>query len=528
MVSKAVRMAKASARGGFNLFWGLAASTVISAVGVILLARLLSPPDYGIVAIAMIAPNLITLFRDWGTNPAIIKYTAQYRAENKPGHVQSILTSGVVFNTILGGALTLLIFLLSGFLATTVFLRPHIEPLIQVASLTVFAAALSTVAQSAFIGHERMELYSATITVQATVKTILAPALVIMGYGPFGAILGTTIAFLVSGLTSITLTYLTIYRIPSISTNPLTKTTQTLKTMLKYGLPLSAATILSGFLLQFYRFLIAIYCADAAIGNYQVAVNFSVLITFFATPISTVLFPTFSKLDLHKETETLRNVFQFSVKYAAFLVAPAAAALIALSEPAITTPFGQQYTEAPLYLTLVVVIYLYSAFGRVSLTALLNGLGKPHITLRLTLIGFATGLPLSLLLIPRLGILGLIATTLITPIPTLIIGLWWVKKHFTITIDWTASTKILVASMLAATITYLATSRLALPSWIKLVIGTAILLATYTITTPLMGAITKTDIQTLRQMLSELKPLYAILKHPLNIMEKLTHQEQSL
>jgi len=51
-VSKAIRMAKVSAKGRFNLFWGLATSTIIPAVGVILVARLLSPPEYGIVAIA--------------------------------------------------------------------------------------------------------------------------------------------------------------------------------------------------------------------------------------------------------------------------------------------------------------------------------------------------------------------------------------------------------------------------------------------------------------------------------------------
>lgn len=61
---KAIRMARASTRGGFTLFWGLATSTFISAIGVILVARLLFPPEYGLVAIALIAPNLITIFRD--------------------------------------------------------------------------------------------------------------------------------------------------------------------------------------------------------------------------------------------------------------------------------------------------------------------------------------------------------------------------------------------------------------------------------------------------------------------------------
>lgn len=524
-MSKAIRMARTSAKGGFNLFWGLAASTVISAVGVVLLARLLSPPEYGIVAIAMIAPSLITLFRDWGTNSAMIKFTAQYRAENKSSHVKTILTGGLVFNIVLGGFLTLLVFLLSGLLAANVFQRPHIEPLIQIASLTIFAGALSTVAQSAFTGHERMELYSATITFQAAVKTILAPALVVMGYGAFGAILGTTIASLTTGLISTTLIYVTLYKSSPNANNQTAKTSETLKTMLKYGLPVSASIILAGFLLQFYNLLIAVYCTDAAIGNYKVAVNFSVLVTFFATPIATMLFPAFSKLNPCKETETLRNVFQFSVKYAALLVAPAAAVLIALSEPAITTLFGQQYTEAPLYLALYVVIYLYSVLGRLSLANLLNGLGKTQVTLKLTLISFVTGLPLSLLLIPKLGILGLIATSLIAPIPSLLIGLWWIKKHYTLTIDWASSTRILLASALAAAITYIAISQLASPDWAKLIIGTTIFLAAYMIIAPLIGAINKTDTRNLRQTLNELGPIHSLFKHPLNIMEKLAHPE---
>lgn len=90
---KAIKMAKVSAKGGFNLFWGLATSTIISALGVILVARLLSPPEYGIVAIALMAPNLITIFRDWGVNSATIKYPVQYKSENKTANMKSTLYS---------------------------------------------------------------------------------------------------------------------------------------------------------------------------------------------------------------------------------------------------------------------------------------------------------------------------------------------------------------------------------------------------------------------------------------------------
>ena len=42
LADKAAAMAKVSAKGGFYLFWGIIVSTVISAVGVIVLARVLA------------------------------------------------------------------------------------------------------------------------------------------------------------------------------------------------------------------------------------------------------------------------------------------------------------------------------------------------------------------------------------------------------------------------------------------------------------------------------------------------------
>ena len=110
--------------------------------------------------------------------------------------------------------------------------------------------------------------------------------------------------------------------------------------MLKYGLPLSIGAILSGFLTQFYSTIMAIFVTDnSLIGNYSVALNFVVLITFFATPVTTMLFPAFSKLDAKKDREVLKNVFQYSVKYAALIVVPVTAMVMALAQPAIGTIF---------------------------------------------------------------------------------------------------------------------------------------------------------------------------------------------
>ena len=521
-MSKAIKMAKISARGGFHLFLGVALSNVISALGTILIVRLLTPTQYGLYAVALMPPALLGLFRDWGINTAMVKHLAQYKSENKTADVKRVLATGLLFESLLGTLLSVTCFFLASFLAINVFHRPELQPLIGIASVTILAGALLTAAQSAFTGFERMELYSLTMIIKSSFKVFLAPLLVFLGYGTFGAILGHTAAFLISGVLGILVIYIIFHKNLRGESNDKNNLTTTFKAMFRYGLPLSVSTIIGGFLAQFYNFMMAIYSTDFMIGNYQAAVNFAVLITFFTTPIATVLFPAFSKLNPEKEMKTLRTIFQYSVKYASLLTIPATAAIMVLSTPLVFTLFGEKYTSTPLFLTLYAIGYLYTALGNLSLGNFLNGQGKTMVTMRLTLITLATGLPLGFLLIPRFEIIGLIITTLVSGLPSLATGLWWIRKHFDVTVDWKSSAKILAVSATAAIITQLTLSQLHTQEWISLIIGGTIFLVTYVIATPLMRAVDTDDIKNLKQMLSELGPLSHLFNLPLNLIEKLT------
>ena len=66
-MSKAKTMAKVSTKGVFNIFWGLIVSSIISAVGVMIVAGILTESEYGLVAIVLTGPTLIAIFRDWGS-----------------------------------------------------------------------------------------------------------------------------------------------------------------------------------------------------------------------------------------------------------------------------------------------------------------------------------------------------------------------------------------------------------------------------------------------------------------------------
>lgn len=521
-MSKAADMARVSAKGGFHLLWGLVVSTIISSVGTIFIARLLGSDLYGLYTVVLTAPILIATFRDWGVNSAMIRCAAQYRAEGREDEVRSVFVSGLIFEIALGSALSAVSFILSGFLATNVFNRPEIAPLIQIASITILAGALINAATAAFTGVERMELNSVMLICQSTIKTLIIIALVVLGLGTTGATIGFAAGTLTAGFIGILLMY-TIYKtLPKPATHKL-EIKAYIAAMLEYGLPLSLAGITGGFLTQFYGFLLPIYYAtdNIMIGNYGVAANFVVLIGFFATPITIMLFPAFSKLDPQKDKETLKKVFQFSVKYAALLVVPVAALIMCLSGPAVSTLFGNTYASAPLFLALLTITYTYTAFGNLSTGNLINSQGQTQYNLKLTALTAAIGFPVGYLLIMHFGVVGLIVSSLTVGIPSLIIGLGFIKKHYDVTVDWRSSAKILFSSATAAALTYAVVAQLGFASWIRLLVGVPIFVLILIPAMLFTRAITRSDISNLRFMIGGLGVLSGIINKVLNLIEKI-------
>ncbi len=519
-INKATEMAKVSAKGGFHLLWGLVASTVISSIGTIVIAVLLGPANYGLYAVALTAPNLIAIFRDWGINTAIIKYSAKYNSENDVANIRSIFVSGLAFEVLLGLSLSVLCFVLSPFLATTLH-RTTITPLIQILSFSILTGGLVNAATAAFTGMETMHLNSVVLVIQSVVKTGVIVGLVLLGLGTLGAATGFTMAVLVAGISGLILIWI-MYKSLAKPTHSRLEIIATTKTMLNYGLPLSVGTIILGFLTMFYGYALAFYVTDnAIIGNYNVALNFVVLITFFASPVTTMLFPAFSKLDFHKDKETLKNIFQYSVKYASLVVVPVTALVMALAQPAIGTIFQNKYEQAPFFLILLSVTYLYTALGNLSAVNLLNGQGYTTYNLKLGVLTAAIGFPLGFVLISNFGVNGLIVTGLVAGLPSLVISLRFIKTHFGVSVDWLSSARILLSSAVAAILTYALISQLAFSNLVNLVIGVIVFVPVLIVAALLTRTINKADVNNLREIIKSLGPLRRPLNFILNFLEKL-------
>ncbi len=295
------------------------------------------------------------------------------------------------------------------------------------------------------------------------------------------------------------------------------------KTMLTYCLPLSFATMITMLLPQFYAFLLPIYYAtdNVTIGNYGVAMNFVVLITFFTLPVTTTMLPTFSKLDPEKNKDSLRNVFRFSVKYGSLLLLPVIAIVMSLSGPAVTTLFGNTYGTAGLFLSLLAVQYVFMAFGNLSLRALLNGQGQTGFVLK---IGLVTGLicfPLGYASIMAFGVSGLILTAIVAQVPTMFMGLFFVKQTYGFTVDFVSSVRILLSSAIAGVVTFFVISALPFAAWIRLLLGLGLFAVVVVPALLLTRSVNRFDIVNLKQMVDGLGALGGIVNKVLNLLERL-------
>jgi O-antigen/teichoic acid export membrane protein len=550
-MAKAIEMGKTSATGSFHLLLGVAGSTIVMAIGTIALGILLPAEGVGLYGMALIPASIINFFRDWGVNSAITKQIAGLRGTGKDSEIHDVIVSGVVFEVLSGIVLSLICFAIAWPLAYIISPQnaEELSRYIGIMSISVFAGAIAAAAGGVFVGYERMKLNSITQISQAIIKTALGPLLIVIGAGVLGAVVAAMVSIFAGGIIAIFLVYYVVFRPLRKCKTGKCDIKQTLKPMLKYGLPLTASTIAAGVLPQVFSFVMAVYAGTWMMGNYFTALNFSVLLTFVSIPTATALFPVFAKLDPKKEPELLKTVFAFSVKYTALLLVPATMALITLASPLVNTLFPMEgifqslfvvgaepkFPFAPLFLVLSAVVNLFVLFGNVSLGTFLIGIGETKQLMKQSTLSLAVGLPMAYFLVAysfSLGgsnielssayaVMGGLVGALIASMPGMIWGLIWSWRKYHVRADFMVSTKIFASALLAAIASFALISFLNLPYVMILVTGFVVFGLVYLVSAPIFGAVNRSDIENFRAMLSGLGVVSRILNLPLLFMHKI-------
>lgn len=512
--------AAASVRGSFMVFVGSSVAMVVSAGGMILVARMLSPSDYGLYSVSLVLPGLFGLFSDWGVNSALIRFTAKYRSEGRVEKVRGLEKAGFLFKLAVGGTLSLALFLSADVLAAVFLRRPEAGGLVRAASLLILFQSVYNAVISVLTGLERMDGRAVVTVSQAVVKGVCSPFLVYFGLGVYGAIVGHVLSYSVAAAIGL---LLTISSPPKLERQGKSADFRdSLELMLEFGLPLFFGGLIGGFVSQLRGLLLSWFVSYEAIGNYRVASRFASLVGIITSSIGVTLYPAFSKFSYRNEPEKTRKVFQSSVRYSAMVVLPLTAMLASLSRPAVYTLFTAKYPQAPLFFSLLLAPMLLVGTASLSIGSFLNSQGDTGTSMKVSFAGSAASIVLYPVFVWMFGVEGLITGIIISSLTGNLFGLYVLHRKYGVYPDLWHTGKTLLSSAVSAGLAYGAVKIFSASTpLLSLLLGSATFLSAYLLLAPVTGAIEGRDIENLDSMLRGLRIIYPFARPLLSLEEKI-------
>jgi O-antigen/teichoic acid export membrane protein len=511
------KIVEGSAKGGLFLVLGSVASNLVLALGLLVVARLLGPDNYGLYTIFFIVPVLLTMIIDFGMNSGLTRFTAFLSAEGREQEATNIIKNIILFKGAISLISFVVVFASSDFLAASLLNRPGTGFYVRLLSLSIPFQVLFDAASSAFVGLNRMLTVALVTNIQAVTKVLASIALVLMGLGVTGALIGQVTSTAVAGTVLVLLFSLRQYHPMRSSNNAHLDFRASIMKLAIYGFPLYISGFIGTFVLQYQGIVLAQLSSNLEIGNLKAATNLLTLLTMITVPMGTTLFPAFSGLS--PIAQDTKEFFRLSVKYTTLLIVPATLLVILFSKEIVYVAYGSSFEFASLFLTFSCLIYLLVGIGSLVVSGFLNGTGNTWLTFRVQVITLAVTLPLTPLLVLFYGVVGAIVAQLISGCVGAFYSLFLIGRRFNIHLRMSDQEKIYLVSVGSAVPVALILNLSSL-WWVwNLVIGLIVYFVVWLTLTPLVGAIDRRELESIETILGRIASLKRII-HPIFWLEK--------
>ncbi|HEY4280655.1 MAG TPA: lipopolysaccharide biosynthesis protein [Conexibacter sp.] len=307
---------------------------ILGLVATAILARLLTPKDFGLVALALIFTTLLDAIRDLGLGQALIVASPEEEHER----AQTVFGWSVV----LGVTITALMAALSA-PAAAFFHEPQLKGMLPVLGASFTLRALGTTHYSLARKHLHYRVRTVSELTEVTVRGVAGIALALTGFGAWSLIL----AFVAGVAASTTMLWIMVDFRPRFT---LMRTH--LGDLLRFGGVLTLVDLAAVIYYNLDYIFVGRILGAAQLGLYTIGFRIPELVVLnLAYVAGDVLFPAYSEL----EPSRLREGYQISVRYTAMLTMPITAGLIVLSEPLILVAFGERW-RASIGVTQVIAV----------------------------------------------------------------------------------------------------------------------------------------------------------------------------
>jgi len=307
----------------------------VSFIVSIVLARLLTPDDYGLIGI-------ITIFTEVCNQ--IIKaglFTALIRKKNAN---EDDYNTVFICNLVLSLLLYFLIFVCSPFIADF-FERDELTSLIRVASLIMIIGALAIVQQTQLTKKIDFKSQAKITLVASVLSGLLGIILALLDYGVW--------ALIVQQLTSQAVRTVMLWQInkwiPKMRFSG-----KSFHELFGFGWKMMLSNILDTVWKELYRLVVGKFYTPATLGQYTRAGQFSKMFSSNLTGvIQRVTYPVLS--NIQDDKERMVSAYRRIIKLTMFITAISMFSLGAISEPLLYCLIGSKWHDAAVYLPLICI-----------------------------------------------------------------------------------------------------------------------------------------------------------------------------
>lgn len=331
----------------------------------IVLARLLTPSDYGLVGMTAIFFAISGVFIDSGFGSALV----QKKDRNEDDYCTVFyvnLVASLFFYCVL--------FVIAPYVAAF-FEQPLLKDLMRVSALTLIINAL--------VGTSRNKLYVAvdfkTTTKVSVISSIISGCVALCcAYNGLGVW-----TFVIQGLvSSVVSAFLLFYFVRWIPQRKFSKSS--FNRLFGYGSKILAASLINVIYDNLYGFIIGKKFSAASLGVYAKGDNFASFAgNTTASVLQSVAFPVLS--DIQDDKPRLIAAYSRYIKMVAFFVFPFLMGLCGVAKPFILFLITDKWISCVIILQILCFAYLWSGIIRINLN-LLHVSGRSDLVLKLEIV----------------------------------------------------------------------------------------------------------------------------------------------
>ncbi len=345
------------------------ASTLLMTV---VLARILTPADFGLFALGLVVLNLFDYLRDFGVSGALVQRDQRWDRLAATG-----LTLSVGFGVLLGLAAVALAPVLASLLG-----YPELTPLVQVLAIGMVVTAVAAVPTALL--RRRLDFRRRLIpeVTGTAVKVVVAIALAVTGTGVWSLVVGHVVGAVVTSAL-----YWYVARAPA----RFGFDRAVAGSLLRFGLPLTTVSLVSFVVVSAPTTAIGRELGAEALGLYSLANRLpELLVLNMCVVVGEVLFSALSRMQ--HDRRALAETYVTAVGAVMAIAAPLGLGLAAAAPDIIVLLYGSTYAAAADELAvLAVYVVVYAASFHSG--DVYKAIGRPMILTYMTIGGLVVLLP---------------------------------------------------------------------------------------------------------------------------------------